>query len=146
MVPVEVPPLRSRPEDIELLVKYFMQYFSRKLRIDPLVLTADISARFLAYEWPGNVRELKNFIERSMILGYFPKDDLPLNCILDERADPMESDCPEGLESKESLEQVEKTHILKVLASCQGNKSEAARRLGISRKTLERKCVAWSQE
>lgn len=147
VVPVEVPPLRSRPEDIELLVKYFMQHFCRKLRIEPLALTPEMKARFLAYEWPGNVRELKNFIERSMILGYFPKDDLPLNCILDEQLDQTESeDGPQPPEIKESLEEVERAHILKVLASCQGNKSEAARRLGISRKTLERKCVAWSQE
>ncbi|HEY1058926.1 MAG TPA: sigma-54 dependent transcriptional regulator [Limnobacter sp.] len=141
VLPIEMPPLRTRPDDVGLLANYFIQIFSRKLRIDPLPISADLMARMQAYEWPGNVRELRNFIERSLILGYFPKEDLPLNLNMD--------DAPELSElsvSNESLEQVEKTHILKVLSACQGNKSEAARRLGVSRKTLERKCMAWSQE
>ncbi len=140
VMPIEMPPLRSRPEDIELLANYFIKVFAKKLRIDPLKISPDMLARLQAYEWPGNVRELRNFIERSLILGYFPKEDLPLNLDLDEREHTAED--PQN----ESLEQVEKTHILRVLNACSGNKSEAARRLGVSRKTLERKCMAWSQE
>ena len=140
VMPIEMPPLRSRPEDIELLANYFIKVFAKKLRIDPLKISPDMLARLQAYEWPGNVRELRNFIERSLILGYFPKEDLPLNLDLDEREHTAED--PQN----ESLEQVEKAHILRVLNACSGNKSEAARRLGVSRKTLERKCLAWSQE
>lgn len=140
VMPIEMPPLRSRPEDIELLANYFIRVFAKKLRIDPLKISPDMLARLQAYEWPGNVRELRNFIERSLILGYFPKEDLPLNLDLDEREHTAED--PQN----ESLEQVEKAHILRVLNACSGNKSEAARRLGVSRKTLERKCMAWSQE
>ena len=140
VMPIEMPPLRSRPEDIELLANYFIKVFAKKLRIDPLKISPDMLARLQAYEWPGNVRELRNFIERSLILGYFPKEDLPLNLDLDEREYTAEDS------QNESLEQVEKTHILRVLNACSGNKSEAARRLGVSRKTLERKCMAWSQE
>ncbi len=140
VMPIEMPPLRSRPEDIELLANYFIKVFAKKLRIDPLKISPEMQARLQAYEWPGNVRELRNFIERSLILGYFPKEDLPLNLDLDERT-AIEED-PQS----ESLEQVEKAHILRVLNACSGNKSEAARRLGVSRKTLERKCMAWSQE
>ena len=140
VMPIEMPPLRSRPEDIELLANYFIKVFAKKLRIDALKISPDMLARLQAYEWPGNVRELRNFIERSLILGYFPKEDLPLNLDLDER----ETDAVDTQD--ESLEQVEKTHILRVLNACGGNKSEAARRLGVSRKTLERKCMAWSQE
>jgi len=140
VMPIEMPPLRSRPDDIELLANYFIKVFAKKLRIDPLKISPDMLARLQAYEWPGNVRELRNFIERSLILGYFPKEDLPLNLDLDEREHTAED--PQN----ESLEQVEKTHILRVLNACSGNKSEAARRLGVSRKTLERKCMAWSQE
>ncbi len=140
VMPIEMPPLRSRPEDIELLANYFIKVFAKKLRIDPLKISPDMLARLQAYEWPGNVRELRNFIERSLILGYFPKEDLPLNLDLDEREHTAED--PQN----ESLEQVEKAHILRVLNACSGNKSEAARRLGVSRKTLERKCMAWSQE
>ncbi len=140
VMPIEMPPLRTRPEDIELLANYFIKVFAKKLRIDPLTISPDMLARLQAYEWPGNVRELRNFIERSLILGYFPKEDLPLNLDLDEREQTEEN--PQN----ESLEQVEKAHILRVLNACSGNKSEAARRLGVSRKTLERKCMAWSQE
>ncbi len=140
VMPIEMPPLRSRPEDIELLANYFIKVFAKKLRIDPLKISPDMLARLQAYEWPGNVRELRNFIERSLILGYFPKEDLPLNLDLDEREHTAED--PQN----ESLEQVEKAHILRVLNACSGNKSEAARRLGVSRKTLERKCMAWSEE
>ncbi|HEX4916872.1 MAG TPA: sigma-54 dependent transcriptional regulator [Limnobacter sp.] len=143
VLPVEMPPLRSRPEDVELLANYFMGVFSRKLRLEPIAISPDMLARLQAYEWPGNVRELRNFIERSLILGYFPKEDLPLNLDLDEKQAMDE----EGQNhADESLEQIEKNHILKVLNACSGNKSEAARRLGVSRKTLERKCLAWSQE
>lgn len=140
VMPIEMPPLRSRPDDIELLANYFIKVFAKKLRIDPLKISPDMLARLQAYEWPGNVRELRNFIERSLILGYFPKEDLPLNLDLDEREHTAEDS------QNESLEQVEKAHILRVLNACSGNKSEAARRLGVSRKTLERKCMAWSQE
>jgi len=140
VMPIEMPPLRSRPEDIELLANYFIKVFAKKLRIDALKISPDMLARLQAYEWPGNVRELRNFIERSLILGYFPKEDLPLNLDPDERETAAEDT------QDESLEQVEKAHILRVLNSCSGNKSEAARRLGVSRKTLERKCMAWSQE
>lgn len=140
VLPIEMPPLRSRPEDVELLANYFIKVFSKKLRIDALKISPDMLARLQAYEWPGNVRELRNFIERSLILGYFPKEDLPLNLDLDDREAASEDI------QDESLEQVEKAHILRVLNACSGNKSEAARRLGVSRKTLERKCMAWSQE
>ncbi|HEX4855982.1 MAG TPA: sigma-54 dependent transcriptional regulator [Limnobacter sp.] len=140
VMPIEMPPLRSRREDIDLLANYFIRVFAKKLRIEPLPVSPDMLARLQAYEWPGNVRELRNFIERSLILGYFPKEDLPLNLDLEENAEEAQ-----GAEV-ESLEQVEKAHILRVLNACSGNKSEAARRLGVSRKTLERKCMAWSQE
>lgn len=140
VMPIEMPPLRSRPEDVELLANYFIKVFARKLRIDALKISPDLLARLQAYEWPGNVRELRNFIERSLILGYFPKEDLPLNLNLDDQSELVED------QEDESLERVERNHILRVLNACAGNKSEAARRLGVSRKTLERKCMAWSQE
>jgi DNA-binding NtrC family response regulator len=88
-------------------------------------------ARMAAYDWPGNVRELRNFVERSLILGWF-----------DFGPEPVAGAALGALE--ESLEAVEKRHILAVLEDCQGNKSEAARRLGVSRKTLDRKCQAWA--
>ena len=82
------------------------------------------------YEWPGNVRELRNLIERSVILGRFPE------AFASEKASPAN---PES-----SLADVERRHILTVLREVGGNREEAARRLGISRKTIDRKCASWN--
>lgn len=146
VLPIEIPALRHRREDILLLTRHFVKFFADKLRLEPLEIADDLKARLVSYDWPGNVRELRNFVERSMILGYFPKEDLPLS-------HDREIDSPDDLQvgeaevsAFESLEAVERRHIQKVLAGCGGNKSEAARQLGISRKTLERKCAAWSSQ
>ena len=131
VVELSLPPLRERPDDIELLARHFIGSMAQALNVPPLDLTPRALARMAAYDWPGNVRELRNFIERSLILGWFdlgPDDDSPGS---------------DSAGSAETLEAVEKRHILATLQACHGNKSEAARQLGISRKTLDRKCTAW---
>jgi len=128
---VTLPPLRDRPEDIPLLVEHFMAQLTPNLGVPPLGLDPRTVARMADYDWPGNVRELRNLVERSLILGWFdigPEPEMGIN---------VASNCDETLET------VEKRHILAVLAACDGNKSEASRRLGISRKTMDRKCQAW---
>lgn len=131
VVEVTLPPLRERTEDIPLLVDYFAGQLAPYLNVPRVVPDARALARLAAYDWPGNVRELKNLVERSLILGWFdPGPDAPVGA-------------PVATGGEENLEAVEKRHILAVLAACDGNKSEAARRLGISRKTLDRKCQAW---
>lgn len=131
VVEVTLPSLHERPEDLPLLVEHFISQLAPYLDVPRLALDARTLARMAAYEWPGNVRELKNFVERSLILGWF-----------DLGPEPKSSALPAGA-TDESLESVEKRHILAVLAACEGNKSEAGRRLGVSRKTLDRKCQAW---
>ena len=128
---VTLPALRERPEDLPLLVDYFMGQLVPCLDVPHLALDSRTLARMAAYDWPGNVRELKNFVERSLILGWF-----------DLGPEPKAGSGPAGA-ADETLESVEKRHILAVLAACDGNKSEAGRRLGVSRKTLDRKCQAW---
>lgn len=128
---VTLPSLRERPEDLPLLVDYFMGQLVPCLDVPQLTLDSRTLARMAAYDWPGNVRELKNFIERSLILGWF-----------DLGPEPKAGSGAPGA-TDETLESVEKRHILAVLAACDGNKSEAGRRLGVSRKTLDRKCQAW---
>ncbi len=128
---VTLPPLRERPEDIAPLVTHFMALLTPALGVPPLPLDPRTLARMSDYDWPGNVRELRNLIERSLILGWFdigPEPEIGIHAVST---------------SDETLEAVEKRHILAVLAACEGNKSEASRRLGISRKTMERKCQAW---
>lgn len=130
VVEVTLPPLRERPEDLAPLVEHFINQLAPHLDVPKLTPDARTLARMAAYDWPGNVRELRNFVERSLILGWFDLGPEPDVGQLNESSD-------------ESLEVVEKRHILAVLATCEHNKSEAARRLGISRKTLDRKCQAW---
>ncbi|MCB4360313.1 sigma-54-dependent transcriptional regulator [Quatrionicoccus australiensis] len=128
---VMLPPLRERPEDIPLLFDHFVAQLAPSLGVPPLHLDARTLARLADYDWPGNVRELRNLIERSLILGWFDIGHEP-------EVAPAAFSCAD-----ETLEAVEKSHILAVLAACDGNKSEASRRLGISRKTMDRKCQAW---
>ena len=127
---VELPPLRERPDDIPLLLEHFLGQLTPHLGVPPLVPDARTLARLADYDWPGNVRELRNLVERSLILGWFDLGPEP----------EVGGAAPA---SGETLEAVEKRHILAVLAACDGNKSEASRRLGISRKTMDRKCQAW---
>ncbi|MBD1549437.1 sigma-54-dependent transcriptional regulator [Roseibium aggregatum] len=126
---LEMPPLRERGSDIEELAALFMQKLAKQLGMPPVPMGEDVVAGLLAYDWPGNVRELRNMIERSLILGRFPEEF-------------RGQDRPETADS-ETLEDVEKRHILIVLDQSGGNRAEAARRLGIARKTIDRKLAAW---
>ena len=83
--------------------------------------------RFLTHDWPGNVMELRNTIERALIRGSFEDALKPV-------ARELET---------ESLAAVERRHILAMLEACGGNRAEAARRLRVARKTIDRKCRAW---
>ncbi|TXF12478.1 sigma-54-dependent transcriptional regulator [Pelomicrobium methylotrophicum] len=135
VVNITIPPLRERPEDIPVLARHFMEELSARLGVPRVPLTPDIVEALVRYPWPGNARELRNLVERSLILGRVPLENL-------QAAD--RSRVWKGAPAPAvALEEVEKQHILSVLREVQGNKSEAARRLGISRKTLERKCALW---
>jgi transcriptional regulator with PAS, ATPase and Fis domain len=137
VVTLRVPPLRERPQDVPLLARHFMDALAVHLGIPPLPFARDVLDALSAYPWPGNARELRNFIERSLILGAFPIDSLAEHDLAAE----VERQ-PVGA-GGELLAEVEKRHILAVLDDAGGNKAEAARRLGVSRKTLERKCALW---
>jgi transcriptional regulator with PAS, ATPase and Fis domain len=137
VVTLRVPPLRERPQDVPLLARHFMDALAVHLGIPPLPFARDVLDALSAYPWPGNARELRNFIERSLILGAFPIDSLAEHDLAAEvERQPLGA-------GGELLADVEKRHILAVLEDAGGNKAEAARRLGISRKTLERKCALW---
>jgi DNA-binding NtrC family response regulator len=133
---LHIPALRERPGDVPLLVDHFMHQLSTELGVESRQLDEVEISRLLTYDWPGNVRELKNVIERSLLLNKAPSSCVPGLSIND--ADPSQEEGESLL-----LESIEKRHILRVLNQESGNKSAAARLLGISRKTLERKVQAW---
>ncbi|WP_394033638.1 sigma-54-dependent transcriptional regulator [Xanthobacter albus] len=131
VVNIHLAPLRERAADVAPLARLFMAELSATLGVPPLELSEGVLRALARYPWPGNVRELRNVIERALILGDFPRDVVPA-------ADG------EGEEAhSQALEAVEKHHMLKVLSEAAGNRAEAARRLGVSRKTLDRKLKAW---
>ncbi len=140
VLPIQVPPLRERLEDIPLLIHYFSQTLSAELRLPMVELHhADIK-RLQQYHWPGNVRELKNVIERTLLMGQLPVDSLGAE------ASGSTGPVAPGFPLDWRADQVERAHFEAVLLDCGNNKSEAARRLGVSRKTLERKQNQWRQE
>jgi DNA-binding NtrC family response regulator len=141
VVKLTILPLRDRPEDIPPLVDYFCKQLPAQLGVPPITLPPKVMEKLHSYDWPGNVRELRNLIERSLILGCFPLESWPERSATSDTA--TSKDSPETEASDLTLEAVEKQHILRILDSVSGNKSEAARRLGVSRKTLMRKCELW---
>jgi len=136
---LHVPPLRQRKEDIPLLAQHFLESFSARNKKEIRGFTPRAMEKILAYAWPGNIRELMNAVERAVVLSRSDFVDAEEISLIME--DNISSDAPE--ESKEeqnmSLEDMEKKSILDALNTCGGNKSEAARRLGITRKTLRSK-------
>ncbi|MQB44993.1 sigma-54 dependent transcriptional regulator [Rhizobium sp. ICMP 5592] len=128
---IHLPPLKDRGDDVVELATLFMREFAQQLGMPPIAIDDRVRASLARYDWPGNIRELRNLIERTVILGGFPEDI--------ERI-PEDDDGDNG---GQSLAEIERRHILSVLREVGGDREEAARRLGISRKTVDRKCVSW---
>jgi two-component system response regulator HydG len=138
VVSLHVPSLKERREDIPLLVEHFLEVYGAKNNRKISGITPGCMDILLHYPWPGNVRELENAMERGVILmrgDYLDEESLPLS--IKKWAQQESGDIREGVEGlPSSLEEAEKLVILKTLDEVDGNKSEAARRLGITRKTL----------
>jgi DNA-binding NtrC family response regulator len=131
-VPLTVPPLRERPEDIPLIARWII---AERSACRGKSLSADAVARLQAYRWPGNVRELRNVLERAAVLA--PTDVLAAEDLLFDPA-PARSP-PEGEDASDTLERVERRHIERVLRAADGRVSVAAERLGVPRSTLYEK-------
>lgn len=136
-VTLRVPALRERKDDVLVLAEHFIDTFARQTGTQPVTLLREQIDKLLDHDWPGNIRELKNMMERFVLFGTFPDD---LFC-----REPVTAGPARQFPKDWSLEAVERAHILSVLEAASGNKSEAARRLGVSRKTLERKLQQWEQ-
>lgn len=145
VVSLRIPPLRERPNDIEPLIQLFSQRLAQDMNLPPLVLDARELQHLQAYSWPGNVRELRNLVERAMLLDLSPIDCLE-NATPSSQLHSVSNTSGNGYPTDLALADVERDHSLKVLAASGGNKSEASRRLGISRKTLERKLKLWETD
>ena len=139
VVNVLMPPLRERSDDIPALASHFSNTLASELGVSELAFSADDLFNLRAYGWPGNIRELKNIIERCLLLGKKPG-----HCIAGQ-AMHNGNQATILTENNHRLDEVEKRHILHILDKEGGNKSAAARILGVSRKTLERKVKVWNQ-
>ncbi len=139
VIPIHVPPLRERKEDIPLLADYFLSQYREKNNRDIKGFTPRAMDLLVRYDWPGNVRELENVVERGVILcrgDFLTPEELPLALqTLDKMSIEEESEIPAGY----SLSEMEKRLILKTLEQTGGNRTKAAELLGISRRTLQYK-------
>jgi two-component system response regulator HydG len=147
VMPLNVPPLKERREDVPLLAQHFMTKFSDKNRKAIKGLVPLAMDMLVNYDWPGNVRELENAIERAVILAtgeHITEAQLPLN--ITEQYEDLEirpTGTTQILDGTHSLEDIEKEAILAALNGSNGNKAEAARRLGVTRKTLHNKLKSY---
>ena len=134
VIPIQMPPLRDRKEDIPALTKHFLHEFSIKRGVS-MEISPEAMHCLIDYDYPGNVRELKNIIERASVLAPAPvirPDDLPADLLeVNGFKDPGES-----FVISEAVARTEKQLLVKALARTQGKKGEAADLLGISRKNL----------
>ena len=146
-VPITIPPLRDRGDDVLLLAENFLERFRREFRKPGLALTAGAKARLRTHSWPGNVRELQNAIERAAILAR--GDELDAEALQLPAAKPSAAELPLGMlderfawegpleeVSQRAVEHVERFKIQNALRESKWNKTRAAEKLGVSYKTL----------
>jgi len=159
VVPIHIPPLRERREDIPLLADHFIAKFNDRLKKEISSILPDAVERLVAYQWPGNIRELENLMERTMLFCEAPAirvSDLPVEVTgaallsaapppagapgataADEAARPAPESLKEAVRAE--TERVERELIQKALDATGGNVTQAARKLKISRKSLQTK-------
>jgi two-component system nitrogen regulation response regulator NtrX len=138
VVPIRVPGLRERPQDIPALVEYFLGEFCSRNNFRPRQVDSEVMPLLAAYPWPGNVRELKNVVERMAILT--PGEDIGVDSV------PVEirryQDSQPKSTVQEARESAERDHILRALEAAEWNVSSAARALGMERTNLHKRMRA----
>jgi DNA-binding NtrC family response regulator len=151
VVPIEMPPLRDRGEDIILIARSFLAEFAHQEGRAFRSLSANAEARLLAFPWPGNVRQLQNVIRNAVVLNegqILTEAMLPLptagatSAAVPSAAAPP-TELPAALAEIATLSDMERRYIERVIALCEGNIQLAARKLGISASTIYRKKEAW---
>ena len=139
VVPIQLPPLRERKEDIPPLAEYFLKFYGEKNHRETVQILPESLDLMMRYDWPGNVRELENTIERGVIIArseYLTPDELPPNIRkIAESTTRYSSEVTVG----STIKEMEKEFIAQTLASVAGNRTRTAKLLGITRKTLQNK-------
>ena len=145
VVPIHLPPLRERREDIPLLIEHFVSTFSTEYKVEPKKIAPEAMEKLNAYPWPGNIRELQNMIERMFALSRSSEitlSDLP-GLIAGFEEKPLQFHDRAELPT---LEEMERSLIFAALQKSHGNKNEAARLLAIDRQRLYRKIEKYGLE
>jgi DNA-binding NtrC family response regulator len=144
VIPLRIPPLRERPEDIELLVAYLVGKFAKRYK-RTVVRVADQALIWIKNrEWRGNVRELENLLERTVLISSGPTIEMKDFCLED--SEPQAPEVRIDDPSPFSLREVEKDLIFKTLHKTEGNRTQAAKFLGISVRTLRNKLQEYKQD
>ena len=144
VINIELPPLRERLEDIPILIKNFIDYFAAENERGQMGITEEAVAVLCSYAWPGNIRELRNCVERMIVLSrneVLDVNNIPVNIRGEQLAPPIGSGVPESPEL--NIGQNEKYLIERSLAECGNNRTRAAEKLGISRRTLHRRLLEY---
>ena len=134
VIPIGLPPLRERSQDIEPLAQYFLRRYSIESKKSFVEITTDALAKLTAYPWPGNVRELANTIERAVVLGngsVLTIKDLPGRIVASAGANSIS---PDNLSYREAMEARRREIVLKALSQSNGNRTAAAKNLGLHEK------------
>jgi transcriptional regulator with GAF, ATPase, and Fis domain len=149
VVPIHMPPLRDRREDIPLLVHHFMDFFRQSMNAAATEVAPDAMERLSAYGWPGNVRELRNIVERILVLNH-RKKAITLDCLPEEfhphgaapaaPAAPILAAAPDaasGVSLEDSVNAYERDLVLRALKQANGVQTRAAEMLGTTRRILK---------
>ncbi len=149
VVEILVPPLRKRPEDVDVLARHFLERFAAETGRRVEGFAADAVEAMRAYHWPGNIRELRNCIERAVVLAPGPRIEAS-DLALSQLAAPGETGRIPSVRTStytpQSLDELERKHVLATLEAVGGNKTKAAAILGIERSTLDRKLARWAKQ
>jgi DNA-binding NtrC family response regulator len=145
VIHIPLPPLRARGGDVLMLAQHMLRQFAAVFEKNVVGLSPAAAERLMAYDWPGNVRELGNCLERAVALAHFEEiqvEDRPEKL---RKGSTPRTTALAGNEMPEllTLEEVERRHVLRVLEACHGNRTDAAKVLGLDRKTLYRKLLRW---
>ncbi|MBC7658788.1 MAG: sigma-54-dependent Fis family transcriptional regulator [Chitinophagaceae bacterium] len=138
VIHLEIPALRDRPKDIEVLTRHFLKTFSVQFKGEAATLTADAMQKLLKYTWPGNVRELQNVIQRAVLMSQ-GNNVTAKDFVLEQKKVDEDLEWVKHLPIGQKMREVETQFILETLRTHNGNRTHSAKTLGISLRTLRNK-------